>query len=67
MPDPTKDGIAASVLEQYLVAADWYRRCLEDVIDKRVVRGLDEARHGYDSAHDAAQAYLREIGVWTTT
>lgn len=56
---------AATVLEQYVLAADWYRRCLEDVIDRRVVRGLDEARAGYDSAFDTAQTYLREQGTWT--
>lgn len=29
---------------------DWYRRCLEDVMDRRVVRGFTEAKLGYDSA-----------------
>lgn len=29
---------------------DWYRRCLEDITDGRVVRGLAEAKAGYDSA-----------------
>lgn len=29
---------------------DWYRRCLEDVIDRRPVRDLAEAKAGYDRA-----------------
>lgn len=44
-----------SVFEQYVDAADWYRRCLEDVIDRRTVRGLAEAKAGYDSALDAVR------------
>ena len=44
---------------------DWYRRCLEDLHDGRVVRGLDEAKTGYDSAMEelrdlAAQLAERE-------
>jgi hypothetical protein len=33
-----------------LSMVDWYVRCLEDVQDGRVVRGLAEAKAGYDSA-----------------
>ena len=29
---------------------EWYRRCLEDVMRHRPVRGLDEAKAGYDTA-----------------
>lgn len=29
---------------------DWYRRCLEGIQDRQVVRGLAEAKAGYDSA-----------------
>jgi phage terminase Nu1 subunit (DNA packaging protein) len=31
-------------------AADWYRRCLQDVLDGRVVRGLDESKAEFESA-----------------
>lgn len=31
---------------------DWYRRCLEDLHDRRPVRNLDEAKAGYDSVMD---------------
>lgn len=34
----------------FMDCADWYRRCLEDVHDRRVVRGLGEAKAGYDNA-----------------
>lgn len=37
-------------LRDVLASLDWYRRCLEDVQDGRVVRGLAEAKAGYDSA-----------------
>jgi len=62
-----RDVTALPLLEEFAVAADWYRRCLEDVIDRRVVCGLDEARHGYDAAFDKVQAHLREAGAWTAT
>ena len=45
-------------LEQFIEAADWYRRCLEDVADRRVVRGLAEAKAGYDNALDRAREAL---------
>lgn len=47
-----------TVLRTYVECADWYRRCLEDMIDRRPVRGLDEARVGYDQALDAARKAL---------
>lgn len=47
-------------LDDFVLTADWYRRCLEDIVDGRPVRNLDEARSGYDRAHDAALARLRE-------
>lgn len=34
-------------------AADWYIRCLEDIQDGRVVRGLDEAKSGWEAVHHA--------------
>lgn len=37
-------------LSKALDMIDWYRRCLEDVQDGKPVRGLDEAKHGYDAA-----------------
>jgi len=43
-------------LRDALEATDWYVRCLEDIQDGRVVRGLAEAKAGYDSARDAALA-----------
>lgn len=49
---------AEAALEGLAETADWYRRNLEDVIDKRPVRGMDEARVGYDRALDAARAVL---------
>lgn len=53
-----------AVLEEYVECGDWYRRNLEDVIDRRAVRGLAEAKSGYDRTHDAARAALtgREAG-----
>jgi hypothetical protein len=40
---------------------DWYRRCLEDVQDRRVVRGLAEAKAGYDSALSQLRARVTEL------
>lgn len=37
--------------------ADWYRRCLEDQVDGRPVRNLDEARSAYDKAYGRARAF----------
>jgi len=31
-------------------AAQWYIDCLENVQARKVVRGLDEAKHGYESS-----------------
>jgi hypothetical protein len=49
----------------YREAAEWYRRCLEDVQDGRVVRGLTEAKvaecntaNRYDDAVAALSARL---------
>lgn len=41
----------------------WYVRCLKDVQDGRVVRGLSEAKAGYDAALDslAAAAESRDL------
>lgn len=46
------------VLREFVDAADWYRRCLEDVNDRRPVRGLGEAKAGYDAALEKARAVL---------
>ena len=43
-------------LEAFLIAADWYRRCLEDVQDGRPVRGLKEAKMEYDRAFERGHA-----------
>ena len=57
---PAKDagvrGRLERALREYVDCADWYRRCLEGVIDRQPVRGLGEARVGYDTALDAACA-----------
>jgi len=45
--DGTSDAVAECV-----DMMDWYRRCLEDVLDGRPVRNLDEAKAGYDKARD---------------
>jgi len=45
-----RDVVAAA--QEYETCADWYRRCLEDVVDRRPVRGLSEAKAGFDSARD---------------
>ena len=45
-------------VEELLDVIDWYRRCLEDVQDGRVVRGLGEAKLGYDSAMDELRGVL---------
>lgn len=37
---------------------DWYRRCLEGIQDKQVVRGLAEAKAGYDAAYE----YINNLG-----
>ncbi len=47
-----------AALTDYTNCADWYRRCLEDVQDRKVVRGLAEAKAGYDSTLAAARAAL---------
>lgn len=44
--------------ECYEDAADWYCRCLEDVQDRRPVRGLAEAKAGFDSARDELHVAL---------
>lgn len=51
-----------TVLEEFVEAADWYRRNLEDVIDRRPVRGFSEARAGYDNALMKAHEVLDNIG-----
>ena len=40
---------------------EWYRRCLEDLQDGRVVRGLAEAKAGYDSAMDELRALAARL------
>lgn len=62
-----RDRSDLELLEWVVLSSDWYRRCLEDVVDRRRVVGLDEARAGYDHALDAATERLREVGRWTTT
>jgi hypothetical protein len=42
-----------AALREYQDCASWYIRCLEDVQDRRPVRGLAEAKAGYDSARAA--------------
>jgi phage terminase Nu1 subunit (DNA packaging protein) len=37
-------------LQRAVSLVGWYRRCLEDVAAGKRVRGLDEARAGYESA-----------------
>lgn len=59
-----RSAATVSVFEQYVDAADWYRRCLEDVIDRRTVRGLAEAKAGYDSALDAVRDLYDELGAF---
>lgn len=60
MPDASNAKADASaaylwdVLDAYVEAADWYRRCLEDVVDRRPVRGLAEAKAAYDSTYRQA-------------
>ena len=57
MPQADESRSAAylrDVLDAYVEAADWYRRCLEDVIDRRTVRGLAEAKAAYDSTYRQA-------------
>ena len=41
---------AAPDLIQVALAAQWYIECLEAVLERRPVRGLDEAQHGYEAA-----------------
>lgn len=53
--------ITQAKLAECLDQIDWYRRCLEDVADRRPVRGLDEAKAGYDVAmHRLRQLDTRE-------
>ena len=47
---PLNPLAVTALMREYVEAADWYRRCLEDVQDGRVVRGLGEAKAGYDAA-----------------
>jgi hypothetical protein len=47
-------------LREYEDCASWYVRCLEDVQDRRPVRGLAEAKAGYDAARDKVAA-LAEV------
>jgi hypothetical protein len=43
---------------------DWYRQCLQDVIARRSVRGLDEAEAGYLTAMRflGRQAHEESVG-----
>lgn len=54
-------GRAEAALTNLATAGDWYRRCLEDVADRRVVRGLGEAKAVYDSAFEKARAVLADL------
>lgn len=35
------------LVDSFMDSTDWYRRCLEDVVEGRPVRNLDEAQQGY--------------------
>ena len=50
--DEIRDDLvdAAPDLIQVALAAQWYIECLEAVLERRPVRGLDEAQHGYEAA-----------------
>lgn len=39
----------------------WYARCLEDVQDRRPVRGLDEAKAGYDAGLRTLRAHIAAL------
>lgn len=54
------EGLAMSDAADVVDRIDWYVRCLEDVQDGRVVRGLAEAKAGYDSARDELNLLLGE-------
>jgi hypothetical protein len=43
-------------LTEYENCASWYIRCLEDAVTRKPVRGLAEAKAGYDSARAALAA-----------
>lgn len=58
--------LLAETLREFIDCADWYRRCLEGVIDRTPVRGLAEARVGYDQALDRANAALASSQADTT-
>lgn len=45
---------AESDVRALVNTGDWYIACLENVIAKKVVRGLDEAAHGWDKARTDA-------------
>ena len=49
-----------AALRDFVDCADWYRRCLEDVVDRRPVRGLDEAMVGYDQMLRVAREALAD-------
>ena len=54
MSEQSPAAYLRDVLDAYVEAADWYRRCLEDVVDRRPVRGLAEAKAAYDSTYRQA-------------
>ena len=39
-------------LEKRLAAADWYITCLENILARKVVRGLSEAKAAYESTKE---------------
>lgn len=45
----------SETLWAYVRAADWYRRCLEDIQDGRSVAGLQEAKQGFIHADFAVR------------
>src|SRR3990167_663025 len=55
-PEPADAALIAALrnaapdLIRVALAAQWYIECLEAVLERRPVRGLDEAQHGYEAA-----------------
>lgn len=65
--DAVLDAVREHLLSDESVEAaldriDWYRRCLEDIQDGRSVRGLTEAKLGYDSAIDELRSFSAALG-----
>lgn len=57
-------GELETALREIADCAGWYVRCLEDVQDRRPVRGLAEAKAWYDQSCDlASEALASSPGV----